>query len=370
MNTASNPPTMAQIAEIAGVSKMSVSLALRGSPKVSESTRKRILKIAEEMHYRPNPMVQALMANLRTTGRITMHSAIAWVTCFDTEDGWTQSRVCRQYYQGALRRAEQLGYRLEPFWLRSEAMTEARLSSVLRARGILGVIIPPVPSVSTRILLDWQHFACATIGYSFMQPVLPRSAANLSESMSVVLQKCEAAGYKRIGFVITEETDDRVKHAWLSILLAWQQFIPTKDLVPYLYVKNNERIQDQLGNWLNQHKPDVIVSANSEFLNWLPHLFGLQIPRDIGFVSLAKNHTENRAVKRVTGINQRDAEVSAASVDLVVAQIQNNEIGLPDYPKVVLSSGKWEYGGTTKNEPIEKSVPGQNVIPVLTDRNL
>lgn len=48
------------IAKIAGVSISTVSYALNGSPKVTEETRKRIMKIAEEIHYVPNAAARSL----------------------------------------------------------------------------------------------------------------------------------------------------------------------------------------------------------------------------------------------------------------------------------------------------------------------
>ena len=44
--------TMAEIAERAGVAKVTVSLALRNSRKVATDTRKRIRALAKEMGYR------------------------------------------------------------------------------------------------------------------------------------------------------------------------------------------------------------------------------------------------------------------------------------------------------------------------------
>ena len=58
-------PTMQQIADLVGCSRMAVSLALRNSPKISTVTIARIRKVAEEVGYRPNPMVSALMTQLR-----------------------------------------------------------------------------------------------------------------------------------------------------------------------------------------------------------------------------------------------------------------------------------------------------------------
>jgi DNA-binding LacI/PurR family transcriptional regulator len=53
-------PTIGDIAARAGVSKGAVSFALNGQPGVSEATRARILKIAEELNWRPHTAARAL----------------------------------------------------------------------------------------------------------------------------------------------------------------------------------------------------------------------------------------------------------------------------------------------------------------------
>ncbi|WP_278236322.1 LacI family DNA-binding transcriptional regulator [Isoptericola sp. AK164] len=53
-------PTLRDVAATAGVSKSLVSLALRGDPGVSESTRDRILAVAEQVGYRPSLSARTL----------------------------------------------------------------------------------------------------------------------------------------------------------------------------------------------------------------------------------------------------------------------------------------------------------------------
>ena len=57
--------TMSTIAERAGVSKNTVSLALRHDPQIPAETRARIEKIARELGYAKNPVVSQLMTELR-----------------------------------------------------------------------------------------------------------------------------------------------------------------------------------------------------------------------------------------------------------------------------------------------------------------
>jgi LacI family transcriptional regulator len=56
---------MKQVAAAAGGWVMTVSLALRRAPSISAATRERVLAAAERLGYRRNPLVAALMADLR-----------------------------------------------------------------------------------------------------------------------------------------------------------------------------------------------------------------------------------------------------------------------------------------------------------------
>src|SRR6266568_9251255 len=53
-------PTIADIAQRAGVTKAAVSFALNGQPGVSAATRERILAIARELGFQPSGAARAL----------------------------------------------------------------------------------------------------------------------------------------------------------------------------------------------------------------------------------------------------------------------------------------------------------------------
>lgn len=65
-----NRPTLKTIAQIAGLSHVAVSKALRDAPDISDATKERVKKIAEELGYTPNLAARNLY--LQRTGAIGM----------------------------------------------------------------------------------------------------------------------------------------------------------------------------------------------------------------------------------------------------------------------------------------------------------
>jgi len=58
-------PSLQAITDLVGVSKATVSRALRGLPGQSEETRQKIADAAKELGYTRHPLVAALMSDLR-----------------------------------------------------------------------------------------------------------------------------------------------------------------------------------------------------------------------------------------------------------------------------------------------------------------
>src|SRR6185436_7667988 len=130
------PVTLQDIARRARVSKMTVSLALRGHPHASAATRDRLRRLAQAMGYRPNPLITANMVQLRAGRRTTYAGTLAFAGIGKSPEHSALNSQRRRIFTGARHRAEALGYHLEWFSLDDDAPDGRRLTDIFKARGI------------------------------------------------------------------------------------------------------------------------------------------------------------------------------------------------------------------------------------------
>ncbi len=348
------PVTMQQIADEAGVSRMAVSLALRNSPKISPATTERIRTIADRLHYRPNPLVSALMAQLRYQKEVKRRTKLAFVTAFPTAEGWRLPGPYVPFFEGAKKRAHVLGYDLEEWWARDPKVSESRLCEILLTRDIRGLIIAPVP-MGTTLNLAWEKFAAVAIGYSLREPAVHRASNNQFDSMALALENLSKLGYRRIGLAVSDESDQQVKRRWSAGMLIHQHYVPESDRVPMLLTTGS--FEAEFREWYLKHRPDVVLSLAWQCIKYLRDL-GAQVPEDVGFAHLARTSEEILWA----GLNQRSELVGAAAVDLIDAQLRRNEYGIPESPRISLVESVW-LDGPSLRRPVGEPALAQTGNP-------
>lgn len=338
---APRPPTLRAIAAVAGVSAMTVSRALRRHRSIPATTARRIRGIAKKLGYRPNPLITALMAHLRRTRPLPASGAqtLAFLASSPLPRSWREFPGVRTFHAGAAERCEELGYRLDVFEL---AWRGPRLrghpATILRARGIQGVIVGPFPAYHDRMAFPWRDFSAAAIGYTLAAPRLHRACNHHFATLRIAFNRALALGYRRIGLALRFESDARVGHTWLGAFASCQHFLPPASrLPPFLPKRWSEK---DLGVWLRAHRPDVVLSSEADMPAILQRL-GARVPRDVGFANLDLYEEGKQA-----GTRQNSRQIGAAAVDLVARQLLNNERGIPRHPRVLMVEGTWVAGPT------------------------
>ena len=337
-------PSIRDLASQLGVSHTTVSLALRRDPRIPAATRRRIESAARACGYRADATVSTLMARLRTLRTKPVQATLGFITAWPTRDGWREASNHRRFFAGACRRAGELGYGVDELWLHEPGMTSGRMTRILRARSIRGLILHSLPAAGGRLDLDWKEFACVTKGLTVSHPPVHRVVSSHYEDMQLVLRELEARRYRRIGLVLGEELSGRVDRAWLAAFLLHQNDTPADQRVPALITRTD---QEERGfvQWLHANRPDALLFSDQPIPKWV-EAQKLRVPRDLGLVHL----DWSQDVAPLAGLDSDPETVGEAATDLLVGQLQANEYGIPKHEKIVAVRGHWVAGSSVRRK--------------------
>lgn len=342
-------PSMRKIAEAASVSTATVSMALRNSPQISEDTRQRILKIAEELGYRPNPLVSSLMTQIRTGKKATEGSTIAILGPGGTAQQLTQGySYPRKMYQAVLKRADELGYNVEVFSADSEDSSIEQQLRVIDYRSIRGILLPPFSSGRQDLPIDFgdHDFAVVTIGYSQNVRNVNRVAHDQFRIAYGLTQECIKRGYKRIGIHMQKRFNARTGFRYTSAFMGAHFDLDKKADHAQLYIRDQYK-RDDLLKWIKREKIDCLISQDPQTHQILVDE-GFGIPDEIGYAAISWNEERSD----ISAMHHDPNEIGRVAVDMLTAHLNRNEYGQPEVPKTMLIKPEWKEGTTLR--PVQK----------------
>lgn len=345
---------MDTVARAAGVHQTTVSLALRDHPRIPQETRDRIKAIATKLGYRTNPYVSAFVAS-RHRGRRIRRATLGYVTADKIEHGGRGAiSDYADLYSGAKQRAEELGYGIDHLWLGDPKLTSARFHQITETRNIHGLLIAPMAVKSHTLDIDWRRFAVVAYGFSMSEPHVHRVVPDFYHSMIDLLGRCRAAGYRRIGLVLDNNSDRKNDHLWLAPFIAEPRFTPGATSVEPLLLPAawDGQLFDE---WYASQKPDVIVALNKVFRKvevWA-QARNLKTGRDLQLVML--NVTENPGERGSAGVYLDRRRAGAACVEQLAAMLNRNEKGIPSSPHTLLIETGWSSGPTFSDSRVRDS---------------
>lgn len=328
--------TLKEVAARARVSLATVSYALRHHPKIPAETQQRVAEVARGLGYRPNPRVASLMAHIRGGQARAHRERIAFVWVHTTREQARENPFLKNVFAGARERATQMGFALEEFWTNDPGITDQRLEQILRARGIVGVVLSPVTTAETAITLgwDWRHFSAAVIGNVTWTPELHHAGHHHFLAMRMALAELAKLGYERPAALIESTVHERNKHAYLASFLAHHSRPAAARKLVRVVARGDAH---DLGPWLRGTRADALIVSHTDLLD-LPGVAtgarALRLPR----VTL---YWADETPRDIGGIDQCQDRVAGHAIDLVAAQLNANETGVPDLPRIMLFPGKW-----------------------------
>jgi DNA-binding LacI/PurR family transcriptional regulator len=337
--------TMRQVAERAGVTQATVSMALANHPRISAETRSRIRALAERMGYRPNAYLSVLMRARRRRRPVPDRPVLALVSPFPTEDGWRSAPAptVRQMREGALERAAERGYDAQEFWLHRDQMDNQRFSEILRSRGIQGVLVGPVPAGAAAPQLAWEHFASVCLSPPFANLTLMTVCNDHYFSCLRVVQECHRRGYRRPGLALLHSHQGRFHGRWEAGVLFAQRQLADVDATEPLFLGEWDDAA-ALAAWAERERPDVVITPGAEALLPVMLSLGWKVPATIGLAGLGLSSRRQRCA----GIFQNGRLIGATGVDALIAMMERNERGLPEQARTLMVEGIWHGGDTLR----------------------
>jgi LacI family transcriptional regulator len=350
--------TLRDIAVKLKVSHTTISLALRNDPSISHQRRDEVKRVAEQLGYRPDPMLSSLV-QYRTFSRTQkIHSALAWINHWEEPEKLRGYHEFDLYWRGANQAAERFGYHLDEIrW--SANCSARRIEEILLTRNIRGLLIPPHRTLPDWEDFDWNKFSIIRFGMSVPTPDTHVVTADQQRAVLMAFRKVSEYGYERVGLVVSADYDrhlggnyigglaaarDLFNLNYIGGLAAAQNLFGFKHFLPPL--RTNENVYSEkptlakrlLLQWLKKHKPDAILTSLSSIPAMLKEL-GYNIPKDIAVAGTTVNDVPVDA-----GINQNPEAIGRTAVEMLVAQINRNERGVPEAPCRTLVESLWQDG--------------------------
>ncbi|MFD6292319.1 LacI family DNA-binding transcriptional regulator [Streptomyces sp. NPDC060205] len=341
------PPTMADVARLAGVSHQTVSRVLGDHPNVRDETRARVLHAIEEMGYRRNSSARALVTRrTRTLGVVASDTTLYGPasTLFALEEA---------------ARAE--GYLVSTVSLRK--LTVEKLGEALdhlSEGGVEGVVAIAPQRSAVEALAELRHpFPVVTVGSG---PGVGIPGVNVDQHLGARLatRHLLAAGHRTVWHLAGpedwQEAADRAA--------GWRATLEAAGVEPPLILRGDwsplsgYRAGQELAGWLGRGLTAVFVANDQMALGVLRALreAGVRTPQDVAVAGFDDIPESEFFAPPLTTVRQDFAAVGKRSIALLLDLIEGREqAGAPRIaiePQLVVRASTFPYTSDQGAPPV------------------
>ena len=311
----SKQSTMRDVAEMAGVSLMTVSRVLSNEGKVSDNTRERVMQAVDSLNYKLNISARSLSSS----------KSFVLGFFYDLSVGG----FIREYLIATMLRCNELGYHLilEPCDF-SESDINDFIKKMVRRHALDGIIVPP-PLNDNRTLLD-------ALEAEDVRYVRVGSGAQLTRSLSVVIDDYAASaemtehlianGHKKIGFIRgdTQQETDALRFAGFNDTMKKHKLRVNTGWVG----EGNFQFEEGMTaaeKILKKQQVTAIFAANDDMAAGTiaaARKLGIDVPEALSVAGFDDTPLAVSMWPKLTTIRQPIFEISKAAVDLLIESIR------------------------------------------------
>jgi len=320
--------TLADVAERAGVSPMTVSRVINGDTRVQSRNRDKVNEAIAALQYMPN------QAARRLAGAELIRIAVLY----------SNPSACylNEFLVGLLNQASLSHVQLVVE--KCEAGEhEGEVASNLIDNGIDGIILPPPFCDSARLLDLVSESSTPTVAIACGLPDKRVSAISIDDFHAAfeMTRHLIGLGHLRIGFIIghPNQTASARRLAGFRSAMSEAGLQVPDELISqgmFNYRSGLDAAEILLGL---EQRPTAIFASNDDMAAAtvaIAHRLGLDVPSDLTVAGFDDSSLATTIWPELTTVHQPISDMAGAAVELLVGQIRARREGVPDASKHVL----------------------------------
>ena len=311
--------TMEDVAQAAGVSRMTVSRALRKDGLVSEQTRERILKVVDQMNYVPDQMAGSL--STKRSG---------FVACLVPS---INNVHYAEMIQGLTETLETIGLQVLLGYTEYSAQREASLVESLLTRRPEAIVLPYDGHTQKTVkLLKQSNVPVFQLWEMPDKPISHTIGFSNKEVACKMTQELIGLGYKNIAF-LCETNDEWTRGA--ARRAGFKQAMEAAGLSSHRMIRFGTppmSIKDGyfVGTNLNQYYGDidcVFCVSDAPAFGVLTALKerGLKVPEDIGIAGFGDFEVSRYSVPDITTVKFDAKGIGRATAESIISLVEPAE---------------------------------------------
>lgn len=320
---------LSEVAELAGVSPITASRAIRGVGYVSEAARARIMEAAASLNYTPDMLARRMRGDkskligvfVNNYGSVVLHEIIRTISADARPKGY-----------------DLIVFNAERFDRPERAQTCDMLSKL--CDGVLVLL----PSFNDRYLetIDQQRFPCVLVNFEARTMHVPVVAVENRIGSRIAVEHLIALGHRRIGFIAgtagTGQSAERQKGYVEALAGAGIGFDEALCVQGAFTQTSGYSATEQL--LAMSEPPTAIFAANDEMAFGAIDAVsskGLRVPADISVIGFDDITVSQNYAPALTTMRQPREELGRVATEMLI-NILEATVSAPEPAHVVLAS--------------------------------